>query len=675
MKNILIITFLLFGLIVRAQEVFEASVCIDLTDRRNAPFYAYNNEVPTLLLKAFNEGKIQGYHYRSNSAMDKNELANKTISYFAFDDQYLFEELGKLPIYNFYRDFRLLKLEKTVSKESIEKNQIPTLWETITICTPSSYYGKAQEIISFRFDEAVNVLNNSKQKYYHPYNNADSLKLGDALKKHRFSIVSACLSEWDNNQYLCESLSDETITIEKSEESNIPETYFEKILSSFREPMSPSYTIPLLTQESANIKKFKVIEHVPLNKYLNSPYYQEGKELSQTILKAALNDHISIYKNDSLTDKMGPSDLKELLRLRHLFYYDDFLEGLEMTPLDSNDPAYFYTGQDLYLVKITKNIVTKGTDIINESVQAISLSIPPDHHLNADGFSFTVASFDPIEIAQLLKEEKITWYNPLNNADSASLAQAFLNGRYHIYELHVIDVFGNDIAYHVLLPDSTWRDYFHPYNGDLYEILPGNVLSDTFPDKEYQSLFISLSAYHSHFSMNAPPTPFISPKSVRNKYFKGSIYRLIEHNSLQAFNSSLEEYIVKNLKNGALIADTISGNSTLSNIYYNQYNKNVFPLLIMVEDFTLINNKPKYTPKHLIATVKDNNNEFAYFLSISYNDLIKVLGKDKVAKTISKRKYKAKPMAVIDINDQEAFAGYQKEPMINKNVAHELIKE
>lgn len=196
----------------------------------------------------------------------------------------------------------------------------------------------------------------------------------------------------------------------------------------------------------------------------NQPFFANGQEITQVIIDAVKAGKIQPWMSDSLAEG-SPMTVEQFTEKLEIPAIDDgyteeeeaFLtdsEG-EKDPFgisdffpeetsDGGDPlwddvvldepekkvaqTFYYEGKDLWQLEIKEDLIfDKQHSMMVHDIQALTLVIPADHPDNVRGIEETVASFSYKDLVENVFQSnpKAIWYNPYNDKEHKSLADAF----------------------------------------------------------------------------------------------------------------------------------------------------------------------------------------------------------------------------------------------------------
>lgn len=231
----------------------------------------------------------------------------------------------------------------------------------------------------------------------------------------------------------------------------------------------------------------------------NQPIFSKSKEITRVIIDAVKEGLITPWVNDSLEESKAvtkeeflkmieiPSAEAEVTEEDLAFMQNDADDwgGDEGDEDGGGEPApavksveYFFP-KDLYQLQVKENLVfDKQRSVMYHDILAITMFVPADHPDNIKGIELPIASFKFKE----LKEKVFTdnpnaiWYNPANDAEHKSLADAFELRLFSSYIIKVsnpnddylVDVYGGDPKVGIMA--SQWKEFeLLEYEHNLWE--------------------------------------------------------------------------------------------------------------------------------------------------------------------------------------------------------------
>lgn len=209
-----------------------------------------------------------------------------------------------------------------------------------------------------------------------------------------------------------------------------------------------------------------VLRAVDLREKQNEPIFSKNKQITKLIIEAAKAGELKIWATDSL-DQGRPLTLEEFLKnvqipSEEVQYSDEEKEFLQNdagggddagaddpwgdfggdTGGGADDPeaqeaaaaeaagsaVEYYSPQDLYQLELKEDqIFDKQRSRMYYDLLAITLKVPADHPLNIKGIEIPAGSFSYKELVQKVfkNNPNAVWYNPYNDAEHRTLADAF----------------------------------------------------------------------------------------------------------------------------------------------------------------------------------------------------------------------------------------------------------
>lgn len=231
--------------------------------------------------------------------------------------------------------------------------------------------------------------------------------------------------------------------------------------------------------------KKTVIRAVDLREKQNEPIFSKDREITKMIIDAVKAGVIRPYATDSLWEGqvLTIDEFLELVKIpsaeaemseEDLAFMaeeeDDW--GDDGGDEDVEEPAsagadYFFA-KDLYQLQIVEDLMfDKQRSVMYYDILAIKMFVPADHADNIKGIEIPIATLSYKE----LKEKVFTdnpnaiWYNPYNDSEHRSLAEAFELRLFSSYIIKVsnpaddylVDIYGGDPKVGIL--SSQWKAY------------------------------------------------------------------------------------------------------------------------------------------------------------------------------------------------------------------------
>lgn len=252
-----------------------------------------------------------------------------------------------------------------------------------------------------------------------------------------------------------------------------------------------------------------VLRAVDLREKQNEPIFSKNKQVTKLIIEAAKAGELKIWATDSL-DQGRPLTLEEFLKniqipSEEVQYSEEEQEFLNNDPsMAADDPwgdfgaiddagtddlaleeeaptsnVEYYAPRDLYQLEIKEDqIFDKQRSRMYYDMLAITLKVPADHPLNIKGIEIPAGSFSYKElVTKVFKNNpNAIWYNPYNDAEHRTLADAFELRLFSSYIIKVsnpaddylVDIYGGDQWTGIM--SSQWKSYeLLEYEHNLWE--------------------------------------------------------------------------------------------------------------------------------------------------------------------------------------------------------------
>jgi len=231
--------------------------------------------------------------------------------------------------------------------------------------------------------------------------------------------------------------------------------------------------------------KKTVLRAVDLREKQNEPIFSKDREITRMIIDAVKAGVIRPYATDSLWEGKVltidefldlikiPSAEAEISEEDAAFMAeeeDDWGDegGDDEAAEEIKVGADFFFPKDLYQMQIIEDMIfDKQRSVMYYDVLAVKMFVPADHVDNIKGIEIPIATFSYKE----LKEKVFTgnpnaiWYNPYNDSEHRTLAEAFELRLFSSYIIKVsnpadeylIDIYGGDPRTGILA--SQWKGY------------------------------------------------------------------------------------------------------------------------------------------------------------------------------------------------------------------------
>jgi len=219
---------------------------------------------------------------------------------------------------------------------------------------------------------------------------------------------------------------------------------------------------------------------IDLREKQNQPFFAQNREVTQIIIDAVKSGKVKAWKNDSLAEgtEITKKAFLEKLIIPETdngyddnetmdFFGDDSFNDETQNFTNDNESAesiinqnkkqnvFHYEGKDLWQLEIKENFIfDKQRSITVRDIIAMTIVIPADHPDNIKGIEEVVASFSYKELVENVfsNNPKAIWYNPYNDKEHKSLADAFELRLFSSYitkinnprNERIVDVYGGD---------------------------------------------------------------------------------------------------------------------------------------------------------------------------------------------------------------------------------------
>ncbi len=243
---------------------------------------------------------------------------------------------------------------------------------------------------------------------------------------------------------------------------------------------------------------------VDLREKQNQPLFAREHEISKIMIEAVQRGEVKPYDNDSLLTEITLEEFNKRIQIpsteaevseEDLAFManedddggwgdddgggDDFGddEGGD-APVPSTNVDYFFA-KDLYQLEIKeKMLFDKQRSRMYYDIYCISMFVPADHPDNIKGIQIPIASFKYSELLHgpFENNPEAIWYNPFNESEHRSLADAFELRLFSSYIIKVsnpndeflVDIYGGDPRVGIMA--SQWKAFeLLEYEHNLWE--------------------------------------------------------------------------------------------------------------------------------------------------------------------------------------------------------------
>jgi gliding motility associated protien GldN len=182
--------------------------------------------------------------------------------------------------------------------------------------------------------------------------------------------------------------------------------------------------------------KKEVIRAIDLREKQNQPLYSAERELSKLLMDATLNGTIRPYSSDSLSSgkTLSIADFQKRITIdngeveQDTAYMDEYEKQEYLENLANQNPtADYFFGKDLYQIELTEIIYfSSESSEMRYKIKAITIFLPAEHPNNIRGIQQPIATYDFDAVMKAFENNpNAIWYNPYNDSEHRSLANAF----------------------------------------------------------------------------------------------------------------------------------------------------------------------------------------------------------------------------------------------------------
>ena len=225
---------------------------------------------------------------------------------------------------------------------------------------------------------------------------------------------------------------------------------------------------------------------VDLREKQNQPIFSKSKEITRVIIEAVKEGLVTPYLNDSLEEssivtkeefmkaieipsmeaEVSEEDLAFMENEDDDWGDEGDEEGEDAAPVVKGADLFF--PKDLYQLQIKENLVfDKQRSVMYHDILAITMLVPADHPDNIKGIELPIASFSYKELQEKVFRDNpnAIWYNPYNDAEHKSLADAFELRLFSSYIIkisnpnddYLVDIYGGEPKTGIMA--SQWKEF------------------------------------------------------------------------------------------------------------------------------------------------------------------------------------------------------------------------
>lgn len=233
----------------------------------------------------------------------------------------------------------------------------------------------------------------------------------------------------------------------------------------------------------------------------NQPIFSKSKEITRAIIEAVKEGLITPYATDSL-EESKPLTKEEFLKAIEVPSMEAEVSEEDLAFMENEDDDWgeeggdeeggdeaaaapkvggveYFFPKDLYQLQIKENLVfDKQRSVMFHDILAITMLVPADHPDNIKGIELPIGSFSYKELKEKIFTDNpnAIWYNPYNDAEHKSLADAFELRLFSSYIIKVsnpnddylVDIYGGEPKTGIMA--SQWKEFeLLEYEHNLWE--------------------------------------------------------------------------------------------------------------------------------------------------------------------------------------------------------------
>ena len=206
--------------------------------------------------------------------------------------------------------------------------------------------------------------------------------------------------------------------------------------------------------ESDIMFKKTILRAVDLREKQNKPLFSKNKEITKMLIEAVERGDLKPFATDSLEEgrMLTIEEFKENMKIPS--DQAELTEDEKAIMLANGDSSFlqgaggvnYYFPRDLYQMQLKEDLIfDKQRSRMYYDVHAITFLVPSDHPANIKGIEIPIASFIYRDVVSVLRDNpNAVWYNPQNDAQHKSIADAF---ELRLFSSYIIKVSNPDDAY------------------------------------------------------------------------------------------------------------------------------------------------------------------------------------------------------------------------------------
>ncbi|MFL5729596.1 MAG: hypothetical protein ACJ75J_08945 [Cytophagaceae bacterium] len=621
---------------------------IDLRFKENISFHMRRRMLSEILYDAVKRGDLEAYNPGNGIGKSKNSKGIELFSGETFGEE------------SFYLDFICgINILEEVIGPKLTPRYLSLVW-------PADLNDHAIdfEIARFNYSDCERIFaRDPRAVWINPYNNADTMDFGKALKLERYKIDYITVLN-DANKILYYSFEEENTLERTSPEIN------KVLMNELKRLNDPSRDI-FKSDIKDNYLKYRYTGVAYTEDPVNIAYTLPGRAMAKFIVEAVNAGKLQPYMEE-FGHGYIPCTVGEFNKNREVSSYSE--------EPDTAEPVYFRYGEMGF--RIIKELYIYPDGRRKETLQSIDLFIP--YNFTIKGINVTVGCFNPEQFIALLKaDSRAVYYHPQNLADSCNFGDAIAQGKFRFMDIYVDDCFRREFLN--ISTDEKGKVSIMDIHGDT---LDREIFKTKSADRDKAIFYpfrddVAMTDHYCEFPASA------KTKSGLGVYNQFSVLRVIdlskaENQVLMKKKKEITTILIRAAKEGRIKAystnmvNIIKPDSVKYRLSYEKYHydsKTYKSVLDSVYDFNdvqslkflMVNDeyvykagqgKSKMTRLMILnpVTASDKDSYYLSLLEFDYADVLKLLREDKASaknkellNAVEKYTFNSKPVIVFDI--------------------------
>ena len=197
-------------------------------------------------------------------------------------------------------------------------------------------------------------------------------------------------------------------------------------------------------QSSNTMWSKQITRALDLREKQNQPLFSTNQQITKILIDGVKSGQLTAYASDSLINSLSVTEFLTKIEIprepdQDTSYMTEWEKEEYMASLASNTDAEYFFPQDFYQKELKETLLfDKERSQMKYDIQSLTFFFPADHVDNERGIQMHIGSFDYKQVEQYFIDNANTiWYNPNNDREHRSLADAF---KLRLFSSYIIKV-------------------------------------------------------------------------------------------------------------------------------------------------------------------------------------------------------------------------------------------